>query len=341
MTHLKKILVFLCALSGVIELNAQEAPFGPLSALAQVLRPNDAPGIALGLTGAAYRTGLFSIYTNPAGLQCEEFSLSFSHIPGVSRFGSANLNQEAFGLGLPLTRNLMVAAHFFNLNLGKFEVTDIHGNQIDEKWAGVREFQLAVATQFTAKRNVFSFGVSAKYLDLYFPELGDGGFLLDAGVRYKRNHAKMWYALGVAISNLGEELKHDGFVLDKPVRLLRAGIALGTRESNNSDLGFMSTIEYQKSLKQDEFYAGWQHLGLGGELRLLHHLFGRLGYSFDLEEVAAGAKIDGLTYGLGFKTPQKIKLIFPLDLSLDYGRGIGDYRDLDANVIAIVLGFDI
>lgn len=71
------------------------------------------------------------------------------------------------------------------------------------------------------------------------------------------------------------------------------------------------------------------------------NLFGRLGYSFDLEEVAAGAKIDGLTYGLGFKTPQKIKLIFPLDLSLDYGRGIGDYRDLDANVIAIVLGVDI
>ena len=75
-----------------------------------------------------------------------------------------------------------MAAHFFNLNLGKFEVTDIHGNQIDEKWAGVREFQFAVATQFTAKRNVFSFGVSAKYLDLYFPELGAGGFLLDAGV---------------------------------------------------------------------------------------------------------------------------------------------------------------
>lgn len=340
MTHVKKILLLLYALSGLFELNAQ-APFGSLSAIAQILRPNDAPGIALGLTGAAHRTGLFSTYSNPAGLQCEEFSLSFSHIPTASRFGGASFNQEAFGLGLPVAGNLTVAAHFFNLNLGKFEVTDIHGNQTDEKRAGVRELQIAVATQFTARQNVFSFGVSAKYLDLYFPELGADGFLLDAGVRYKRNHAKMWYALGVAISNLGDELKHEGFVIDKPVRLLRAGFALGTRESNNSDLGFMSTIEYQKRLKQDEFYAGWQHLGIGGELRLLNHLFGRLGYSFDLEEATAAEKIDGLTYGLGFKTPQKIKFIFPLDLSLDYGRGIVDYRNLDANVIAIVLGVDI
>lgn len=339
MTHLKKILLLLYALSGLVELNAQ-APFGSLSAAAQILRPNDAPGIALGLTGAAYREGLFSTYTNPAGLQCHDFNLSFSHIPGVSRFDGTTFNQEAFGLGLPVARNLTVAAQFFNLNLGKFEVTDIHGNQIDEKWAGVRELQIAIATQFTTKQNVFSFGVSAKYLDLYFPELGADGFLLDAGVRYKRNHAKMWYALGVAISNLGDELKHEGFALDKPVRLLRAGFALGTRESNNADLGFMSTVEYQKSVKQEEFYSGWQHLGIGGELRLLNHLFGRLGYSFDLEEAAAGAKIDGLTYGLGFKTPQKIKLIFPMALSLDYGRGIVDYRNLDANVIAIVLGVD-
>jgi hypothetical protein len=68
----------------------------PMSAVAQILRPNDSQGIALGLTGVSYREGLFSTYSNPAGLKLDNFRFSFSHIPATKRFGSVGVNQEAF-----------------------------------------------------------------------------------------------------------------------------------------------------------------------------------------------------------------------------------------------------
>jgi hypothetical protein len=66
----------------------------------------------------------------------------------------------------------------------------------------------------------------------------------------------------------------------------------------------------------------------------------RLGYNFDFADIDDDAKIKGITYGIGFTTPRKMKFVFPMDLSLNYGRGLTDYRDLDANVISITLGID-
>jgi hypothetical protein len=215
-----------------------------MSAVAQILRPNDSQGIALGLTGVSYREGLFSTYSNPAGLKLNNFRFSFSHIPATKTFGSVGVNQEAF-------------------------------------------------------------------------------------------------AIGVSISNLGNEIKHNDFTLDKPFQLLRLGLAAGKMANSDSSLGLMGTIEYQKSLNDDELHAEWNHLGIGLELQFARYLFGRLGYNLDLSDVDKDDKIRGLTYGLGFNTPAKIKLIVPVDLSLNYGRGITDYRGLDSNVVSVDVGFDL
>jgi hypothetical protein len=342
---LKKILFLIYLLCGLVEFKAQAtdkslATTIPLSAIAQILRPNDSQGIAMGLTGVSYREGLFSTYSNPAGLKLDNFKFSFSHIPATSTYSNMNFNQEALGIGLPINKNLMFSVHFFNLNFGEIEAYDVNGNLIGRKRSGIREFQISGSKLFFINQSVFSFGLSMKYLQFYMPALDTNSLLVDTGVRYRINHKRIWYSFGVSISNLGNELKHEEFTVDKPIKLLRSGITVGNMEKFDSNLGLMCTIEYQRSMNDDEIFTQWHHLGIGLEFQFINHLFGRLGYNFDLSDIDKDAKIKSITYGIGFDTPRKIKIVFPMDLSLNYGRGIADYRNLDANVISITLGFN-
>lgn len=343
---MKKILFLIYLLLGLVGFGSQAtaqslAEILPMSAVAQILRPNDSQGIGLGLTGVAYREGLFSTYSNPAGLKLDNLHFSFSHVPATKMFGSVGVNQEAFAIGLPIDRNLMLGLQFFNLNYGVLETSDLYGNLIERGRAGLREFQISGSKVFAASQSEFAVGLSVKYLQFYWPDWDAGSLLVDAGVRYGVNHERTWYSFGVSVSNLGNELKHNDFTWDKPIQLLRLGIAVGKMASSDSSLGLLGTIEYQRSLNDDELHAEWNHLGIGLELQFTRYLFSRLGYNFDLSEVNKDDKIRGLTYGLGFNTPAKIKIILPVELSVNYGRGITDYRGLDANVVSVDVGFDL
>ncbi len=347
---MKKHLVVICLGAALIlqgQVLAQpgfpksDYPSLSLTELAQILRPNDAQGMALGLTGAAYREGLFSTYTNPAGLRLDNLTVAYSHIPAAGSFSGMLFNQEAFALGLPVSKSITLGAHFFNLNLGKIELTDRFGNAIGEERIGVREAQLSGAARLGFKQSMIALGLNTKYLEIYLPGLNAHSFLVDAGMRYRLDTEKARYALAVSVSNLGEELKHGRYSLGAPIRLLRSGLSVGTVPRPEADVGVMATLEYQRSLRDEERYSRWNHLGLGVELQLLNHLYSRLGYSFDFADVSERAKIDGFTYGLGFHTPRKIKVGVPIDLSLHYGKGLTDYRQLDTNVITIALGLDM
>ncbi|MCK6562129.1 hypothetical protein HUU39_01310 [candidate division KSB1 bacterium] len=312
-----------------------------LTDLAQILRPNDAQGMALGLTGAAYREGLFATYTNPAGLRLDDLTVAYSHIPAAGSFSGMLFNQEAFALGLPVSESITLGAHFFNLNLGTIELTDRFGNAVGEERIGVREAQLSGAARLGFKQSMIALGLNTKYLEIYLPGLNAHSFLVDAGMRYRLDTEKARYALAVSVSNLGEELKHGMYSLGAPIRLLRSGLSAGTVPRPEANVGVMATLEYQRSLRDEERYSRWNHLGLGVELQFLNHLYSRLGYNFDFADVSERAKIDGFTYGLGFHTPRKIKVGVPIDLSLHYGKGLTDYRQLDTNVITIALGLEL
>ena len=108
-----KLLLF-CLLLGLIESKTQ-ASYINMSAIPQILWPNDAQGVALGLTGVSYREGLFSTYTNPAGLRFDEVQFAFSHIPESNYYRDMKFNQEAFGLGFPLKSGCMLGLHYFYL----------------------------------------------------------------------------------------------------------------------------------------------------------------------------------------------------------------------------------
>ncbi|MBN2104647.1 hypothetical protein JW835_11460 [bacterium] len=319
--------------------SAQIAKTIPLSAVAQILRPNDPIGIALGLTGAAYREGLLSTYTNPAGMRLYDIHVAYSHIPVLaSEFDAMPFNQEAAGAGVPLGP-VTLGAQFYNLNLGKWEFCDPHGNPVGKKRTGLREFQITGAGRFTLDQNELSFGLTLKYLQFYMSICDDSEVFGDAGIRYRINRMKIWYSIGISAENFGHRIELDEQLLLRPMELFRIGAAIGTNDTPDSDLGMTGTVEFQKSYNDADYIAPWSHLGTGLEVCFLNHLFARLGYHFDLSEGDENRRIQGMTYGIGFKTPRKIRMIIPVGLSLNYGKGIYDYRKLNANVISIDLGF--
>lgn len=184
--------------------------------------------------------------------------------------------------------------------------------------------------------------MTAKYYDERIDDLKLNVFWFDAGARYKllgENRESL--NLGFSLSNFGNDLKDEnGFVWAKPLKLLRAGISYQTARLGGSILSLLATAEYQRSLRKERYseYYRWHHLGTGLEMRLADHLFGRIGYSFDLADVRY--KIRGLTYGIGFTTHEKLSKSIPLFLSLSYGQGQMRFRDFNQSVLNIEAGFD-
>jgi hypothetical protein len=142
------------------------------------------------------------------------------------------------------------------MNFGKLSVSDIYGNLHEER-SGIREFQVSGSGHYSISPGEFSVGLTLKYLQFYFPLMDCGSLLVDMGMRFRVKHPKKWYSFGISISNLGNELKHYGDVLDldHPIHLLRCGIAAGCVASSDSGIGLMYTIEYQSSLNNNDLWA--------------------------------------------------------------------------------------
>lgn len=305
----------------------------------QTIRPSDAQGIALGLTGSSYHEGLFSIFSNPAGLSfLKRINTCFSHLPATD-YGSENLfNQEAFGIGIPVCNRIFVSLNYLTFYYGKLSYYDEYGNEFEGK-SGLKIFTFSASTLISKGENYFSFGINAKYYDEKISDFKANVFWFDVGARYKKEFVNNKHiAFGVSLTNLGNDLKADnGVFVIEPMRLLRVGFSHQTSEFKYTNMSILGTIEYQKSLRKENYR--WNRLGTGLELQFLNHLFARIGYNFDLEDVKN--KYQGCTYGIGFRTPQKLSVKIPIYLSLSYGRGIQMYRSFDQNVVAVEIGFDI
>jgi hypothetical protein len=144
--------------------------------------------------------------------------------------------------------------------------------------------------------------------------------------------------ISAAMQNDGEDLKLFLEDEDRLVQLLRAGVAFGIEEFIlMKNVGFMSTVEYQKSIvaKEDR----WNRLGIGTEIIFSNTLSARSGYSFDLRQTSEAQKIEGFTYGIGAVTTEPIHLIHPFYLSFEYSRGLADYREFDRNIISVSFQF--
>jgi len=309
-------------------------PQGRLGEAPQTVRLSSAQGTAMGLTGAAYSEGLFSVAANPAGLAfLKKLELGFSHYPGVSSSDDEEyFNQETFAVALRVHNNTVVSFNCLHFDYGN-------------EGSGLRIPGVSASHLITWGQNLFSLGMTAKYFDERIDDFKANVFWFDVGARYKLLGAnRESLSLGLSLSNVGKDLKDEsGFVFATPLKLLRAGMAYQTRRIGDSILNMLATIEYQRSLRKEETsrysqYYRWHHLGTGLEARFSDYLFGRIGYNFDLADVEN--KTRGLTYGLGFTTPEKFSKSIPIFVSLSYGRSLMRLRDYDQNAFNVEIGFE-
>ena len=98
----------------------------------------------------------------------------------------------------------------------------------------------------------------------------------------------------------------------------------------------MITMEYQKDMDNEPYMSEWQLLGLGLELRFFNYFILQTGYLVNLNDDIDDDFINGMTYGLGFETPE-VDMKIPVIWSVHYGRGM-DMPGLDVNTISISVG---
>ena len=315
----------------------------------QTTRSNDARGTALGLTGASYHEGLFSISSNPAGLSfLKRVSVGYSHSP--SSFSNGLFNQDAFGIAFPVFGKVFLSFNYLGIDFGEQGYYDEHGD-LQEENSALRIASISTSGLITKGKSKFSLGVSAKYFDDRIQDFKANVFWFDVGARYKRElENNKNFALGLSLTSFGNDLKDENdYVVTKPMKLLRIGMSFQSAEFRNTNLSVLGTIEYQRGDQKIDFVGPddrmqdvrWNHIGTGMEFRFIDHMFGRIGYFFDLENEEYKTK--GITYGIGFTMPEKISSKIPIYLSLTYGRSIRAFRnfvELDQNILNFEASFD-
>ncbi len=314
----------------------------------QHIRPSDPAMAALGYTGTAHRDGLFASFSNPAGLiNIDRFEIAYTHLPShkMSYFPSMVsedfFGQYTFSLAIPINQYLKVGLYYFNLHLGETGPSIFAPSNTEKEDFGIRQFQLSFSTKVNVNEKfAISFGSNIKYLqDLY--NYYDGNVLLfDLGCRSEWTGEKTIFSLGAVFTNIGSKIKYEvnSFSFEEDaIKLFKMAMAIRSstlyqKESGNT-YDYMFTIEYQKSI--NAFWNNaWKTLSGGLELTFFSHLFGQIGYIYDLRDIDPDSEFKGLTYGFGFETPENIDLIIPIKLSLSYGHGIKQGL-LDSNIISI------
>ena len=309
-------------------------PQGAVLDFPHTIRPNDVRGTALGLTGSAYSEGMFSIYTNPAGLSfIGKTNICYSRYPSTKYNvnDKGRYNQDNAGIGFQLFKRLFLAYNYFCLNYGEYSSYNSKKEHSFFKMYSLSASGLMIKNE----KHTLSIGLNAKYYDEKIDSYQVDVYWFDFGIQYRHETAKKeTFGLGISITNLGNDLKDNDYVILEPLELLRIGCSILKEQIQNSPVGLLGTVEYQKSLRdEDAPQYRWSRIGTGLEMRFFNHLFSRIGYNINLENV--DNKQQGFTYGIGFITPKKLSDSIPIYIALNYSKGLKNYHSFNQNVFSI------
>jgi hypothetical protein len=339
--------IILCvALAVVVDpVDAQNKRIGSAAA-PELLIPVGARDMAMGGSSLASSSGVEAIHWNPAGLgrlnrDAEGMFSSMSYIADINvNYGAVAASFGDFGvIGLSLK----------SLDMGDIPLTTAE----DPEGEGGRFFS---PTYFTlgfsyarALTTSISAGASIKIVQESIDRVSATGLALDFGVQYHGLIGIQGLQLGVAVKNIGPQMKFDG------PGLLRTAVATGGSrpeqqyKSEAASFELPSTVEIglgyggrmgdnmlwnvtssftNNNLYLDEYRVGGE---VGMTLESLR-LFGRAGIGM-VPQAADNENIFGATFGFGIGYAAT-----GLDITVDYA-----YREVeffDANqVISIKLGF--
>jgi len=181
----------LLALAGTLKAEVTSAAFLKIGAGAEAA--------ALGGAYAAKAEGPNAIYWNPAGLAGSERAVTLTH---TALYNEASHDFAAFsakGLGGN------VGAAITWLSYGSLSGRDINGLSTDGFSAEDMALSLAYASSYNEK---LSLGVAGKYIHSRIGGDSDGGFALDAGLKWLTPIKNMKAAF--TAQNLGPEFKFAG-----------------------------------------------------------------------------------------------------------------------------------
>ncbi len=316
------------------------------SAAPELLIPVGARDLALGGSSLANSSGVESIHWNPAGLgrisyDAEGMFSSMSYIAdiGVS-YGAVASKFGNFGV---------VGLSVKSLSFGDIPLT----TDADPDGDGGRFFSPTYfVLGFSYGRlltDAISAGGTFKVISESIDRVSATGIAIDVGVQYHRIAGVDGLQLGVAVKNIGPQMKFDGsglyhvatvidgrrpeqnFKSDAASFELPSLVEIGfsyTKKVENNMMWSLNSSFTNNNLYLDEYR-------LGGEVGYFFkdvQLFGRGGYAF-LPQADDDAQIYGVTLGVGVGYKAE-----GVNITVDYAYRQVDFFDSN-NIISLKLGF--
>jgi hypothetical protein len=212
---MKKSFLYIFLLIGVMmavmvnSLSAQEGRNKRVgtAAATELLIPVGARDMALGGASLATTSGVDAIYWNPAGLArqvgaAEGMFSTLSYLADINvSYGAVGINFSGFGT---------VGISVKSLDFGDIPLTT---NDDPENTSG-RSFSPTFLTLGLTYSRAFTdaitFGTSVKLISEKMARVNGSGFALDLGVQYHSVGGLKGLDLGVAMKNIGPQIKFDG-----------------------------------------------------------------------------------------------------------------------------------
>ncbi len=158
-----------------------------------------------GMAGAfsALANDLTALYYNPAGINEQEgVTTNFSY---TSWFGGFSHNFAA--VAFPISSQYKIAVSMVNFTSGDVEETTLLQDQGTGRNYSVDD--LALQMTFAGKlTEQFSFGITAKYVQLAFADVSSGGLAIDVGTQYDTGIEGIKF--GFSVHNLGTDHAYSG-----------------------------------------------------------------------------------------------------------------------------------
>src|SRR6056300_1530287 len=146
---------------------------------------------------------LTALHFNPAGIgKLEGVAANFSHTDWFGGFAH-NFAAVAF----PLSSQYKLAVSFVNFTTGDIEETTLLQHDGTGRNYSVDDvsMQLTFAGQLTEQ---FTFGITAKYVNLAFADVSSGGLAIDVGTQYDTGIEGIRF--GFSVHNLGTDHAYEG-----------------------------------------------------------------------------------------------------------------------------------
>ncbi|MCG3120844.1 MAG: hypothetical protein ALAOOOJD_03739 [bacterium] len=325
---MKKFFLYTFLLIGVMmavmvsSLSAQEGRNKRVGSAAatELLIPVGARDLAMGGASLATTSGVDAIYWNPAGLArqgaaAEGTFTTLSYLADINvNYGAVGINFAGFG-----TVGISVKA----LDFGDIPLTT---NDDPENSSG-RSFSptfLTLGLTFSrAFTDAITFGTSFKLISEKMARVNGSGFAIDLGVQYHSIGGLKGLDLGVAMKNIGPQVKFDGS------GLLRSGTATNGNRPEQFYSSKAATFELPSSVELGLAYSRQMNetMTWGVNGTFANNNLGLDGYRGGAELTYHGDKIGFAARG-------------GLELSPDAGQDLND-NTIDDSIFGPTFGFGL